>query len=180
MIRTTLIITSAAVLAVAVSACGLRIENDGPHTVQTRPVGSFHRVELRGSANVVVGHGASRTLTVAGGRNRVHDVVTQVQSGTLIVEERNSDETLHLGDDTPTITVNTPSLASARIDGSGDLDFGHVVAQSATVNLSGSGDADVHAVRTLAAVVSGSGDLSYAGNPQVTRRVSGPGDVSHR
>jgi hypothetical protein len=55
LIRTTLILPSAAAVALAVSACGLRIESDGPHTVQTRTVGSFHRVDLRGSTNVVVG-----------------------------------------------------------------------------------------------------------------------------
>ena len=199
MIRTPLILTSAAAVALAVSACGFHIESDGPHTVQTRTVGAFDHIDLRGSTDVVVTHGRSPTLTVSGGRNRVRDVITRVQSGTLIVEERDSDPTLHLGDDGPTVTVTTPSLVGARldgsgdvdanghldaldaaVDGSGDLDLSDVVAQSARVNLSGSGDADVHAVRTLAVVVSCSGDVSYAGEPQLTRDVSGSGDVSHR
>jgi Putative auto-transporter adhesin, head GIN domain len=128
MIRTTLILTSAAAVAVAVGACGLRIENDGPHTVRTRTVGSFHRIDLRGSTDVVINHGQSATLTVSGGRNRVRDVITRVQSGTLVVQERNSDATLHLGDDGPTVTVSTPSLVGARLGGSGDLDLGDVVA----------------------------------------------------
>src|ERR1700749_3534058 len=107
MIKTTLILTSAAAVAVAVSACGLHIESDGPHTVQTRTVGAFDRVDLRGSTDVVVtrGGGTPGTLTVSGGRNRVRDVTTRVQSGTLIVQERNSDATLHLGDDGPIVTV---------------------------------------------------------------------------
>jgi hypothetical protein len=121
MFRTTLILTSAAAVAVAVSACGVRIETDGSHTVQTRTVGAFDRVDLRGSTDVVVTHGRTATLTVSGGRNRVRDVITRVQSGTLVVEQRDPDATLQLGDDGPTVTVSTPSLVGARIDGSGDL-----------------------------------------------------------
>jgi hypothetical protein len=33
-------------------------------------------------------------LTVSGGRNRVRDVITRVEGGTLVVEERDSDPTL--------------------------------------------------------------------------------------
>ena len=144
MFRTTLILTSAAAIALAVSACGLRIENDGPHTVQTRTVGTFHRVDLRGSANVVVTRGRPRTLTVSGGRNRVRDVVTRVQSGTLVVEDRNSDATLHLGGDGPTVTVSTPSLVGARLDGSGDLSMAGLAGGPLQIRVDGSGDVDAH------------------------------------
>ena len=66
----------------------------------------------------------------------------------------------------------------AEVHGSGDLGLGDVVAQSAAISISGSGDADVHAVRSLDATVHGSGDVRYTGNPSLTRDVSGSGSVT--
>ena len=175
MFKATLVVISTAALALVVCGCGVRF-SDGPHTTQTRSVPAFDRVEVRGSADVVVHRGVSRTLTVAGGEHRVDDVVTRVQSGTLIVEDRGSSDTLDLSGDQLTVTVSTPRLTEARITGSGDL--GDVVTRAAKVNISGSGDADVHAVRTLDAVVSGSGDVQYTGDPRLSQDVTGSGDVS--
>ncbi len=180
MFRTTLILISAAAAAVLVSACGLRIENDGPHTVQTRTVGTFDRVDLRGSANVVLTRGHSATLTVSGGRNRVRDVVTRVQSGTLIVDERDSDPTLHLGDDGPTVTVSTPSLVGARLDGSGDLSVAGLAGGPLQIRVDGSGDVDAHGrLDALDAAVDGSGDLDLSDLVAQSARVnlSGSGDA---
>ena len=180
MIRTTLILTSAAAVAVAVSACGLRIENDGPHTVQTRTVRSFDRIDLRGSTDVVVTHGRAATLTVSGGRNRVRDVITRVQSGTLVVEDRNSDATLHLGGDGPTVTVSTPSLAAARLDGSGDLSVAGLVGGPLQIRADGSGDVDARGrLDALDAAADGSGDLDLGDVVAQSAKVnlSGSGDA---
>jgi hypothetical protein len=181
MIRTTLILTSAAAVALTVSACGLRIEHDGPHTVQTRTVGSFDRVDLRGSTNVVVTRGQSATLTVSGGRNRVRDVITRVRSGTLVVEERRSDATLHLGGDGPTVTVSTPSLVGARLDGSGDLSLAGLAGGPPALRVDGSGDVDAHGrLDALDAAVDGSGDLDLGDlvAQSATVNLSGSGDAN--
>ena len=164
MIRTTLILISIAALAVAavVIVGGVRIASDGPHTVQTRTVGRFDRVDLRGSTDVVVirGRGTPGTLTVSGGRNRVRDVTTRVQSGTLIVEDRDSDATLHLWGDGATVTVSTPSLVGARVDGSGDLSVAGLTGGPLRIRGDGSGDVDAHGrLGALDAVEDGSGDL---------------------
>jgi hypothetical protein len=180
MIRTTLILTSATAVALAVGACGLRIENDGPHTVQTRTVGTFDRIDLRGSTNVVITHGQSPTLTVSGGRNRVRDVITRVRSGTLVVQERSSDATLHLGDDGPTVTVSTPSLVGARLDGSGDLAVAGLAGGPLQIRVDGSGDVDAHGrLDALDAAVDGSGDLDLGDVVAQSAKVnlSGSGDA---
>lgn len=180
MIRTTLILTCAAAVALAVSACGFHIETDGPHTVQTRTVGAFDHVDLRGSTDVVVTHGRTATLTISGGRNRVRDVITRVQSGTLIVEERDSDPTLHLGDDGPTVTVSTPSLVGARIDGSGDLSMAGLAGGPLRIRVDGSGDVDAHGrLDALDAAGDGSGDLDLGAVVAQSARInlSGSGDA---
>ena len=71
------------------------------------------------------------------------DLITRVQGSTLVVQRRDSSGTIDLGDDDVTVTVWTPQLDAARIDGSGDLGLGDVVVKSAAISLSGSGDADV-------------------------------------
>jgi hypothetical protein len=186
MIRTTLILIFLAVVgaAVAVIVGGVRIAGDGPHTVQTRTVGAFDRVDLRGSTDVVVirgrGGGTPGTLSVSGGRNRVRDVTTRVQSGTLIVEDRDSDATLHLWGDGATVTVSTPSLVSARLDGSGDLSVAGLAGGPLRIRGDGSGDVDVHGrLDTLDAVEDGSGDL-HLGDvvaQSATVNLAGSGDA---
>jgi hypothetical protein len=184
MIRTTLILISIAALAVAavVIVGGVRIASDGPRTVQTRTVGAFDRVDLRGSTDVVVirGRGTHGTLTVSGGRNRVRDVTTRVQSGTLIVEDRDSDATLHLWGDGATVTVSTPSLVGARVDGSGDLSVAGLTGGPLRIRGDGSGDVDAHGrLGALDVVEDGSGDL-HLGDvvaQSATVNLAGSGDA---
>ena len=72
---------------------------------------------------------------------------------------------------TGSITVN--------LDGSGNADLAGLSAHDARVKVSGSGDADVRADRTLDVTIDGSGDVHYHGHPQVTEDDNGSGDVSH-
>ncbi|MCU1432356.1 MAG: hypothetical protein JWP95_1461 [Actinotalea sp.] len=63
------------------------------------------------------------------------------------------------------------------ISGSGSFDGHDLVGDDGAVLLSGSGDAAVHVVRTLAATVDGSGSVRHTGGAEVTSTVSGSGDV---
>jgi hypothetical protein len=182
MLRTTLILISVAAVAVAVAVIvgGVRIAGDGPHTVQTRSVGTFDRIDLRGSTDVVVTRGNSRTLTISGGRNRVRDVITRVQSGTLVVEQRDSDPTLHLWGDRATVTVSTPSLVGAQVDGSGDLSLAGLAGGPLRIRADGSGDVDAHGrLDVLDAAADGSGDLHLSDlvARSVAVNLSGSGDA---
>ncbi len=179
MFKATLIVISTAALALVVCGCGVRF-SDGPHTTQTRSVRAFDRVEVRGSADVVVHRGVSRTLTVAGGEHRVDDVVTRVQSGTLIVEDRGSSDTLDLSGDQLTVTVSTPRLTEARITGSGDVSLPELDGGPLGLRVVGSGDVDGHGrLDGLDAAINGSGDIDLG--DVVTRaakvNISGSGDA---
>lgn len=180
MFRATLILLSTAVLAVLACGCGVRF-SDGPHTVQTRSIGAFDRVDLRGSADVVVHRGTARTLTVEGGQRRVNDVVTRVQSGTLIVEDLNSSDTLDLSGDSLTVTVSVPRLTGVRIDGSGDLSLPELQGGPLQLRVNGSGDVNGHGyLDALNAAVDGSGDidLSHVAVQTVKINLSGSGDAN--
>lgn len=166
--------------AIMVSGCGVHVETDGPHTAEHRSVGAFDSIELRGSTNVVVRHGSSRTLIVKGGRHRVDDVITRVQDGTLMVQRRDSSGTIELGGDDATVTVWTPRLDAARIDGSGDLSLPQLDGGRLQLRTNGSGDVDASGrLARLDAEVHGSGDLGLGDvvAQSAAISISGSGDA---
>ena len=106
------------------------------------------RVSLSGSGNVIVDGVKSSSFTA-----------TLPGSGTMLVDGH----TQHL---------------DASLPGSGEMTMHGLVAQAVEVQLSGSGEVQVYATRSLDAAVSGSGSVIYAGNPRhVTRTVTGSGAV---
>jgi len=67
----------------------------------------------------------------------------------------------------------------ANIEGSGALAAADLVTTSATVDLAGSGTAEVHASEQLAVAIAGSGSVRYAGGPKdITRNIHGSGTIA--
>jgi hypothetical protein len=66
------------------------------------------------------------------------------------------------------------------ISGAGSYRAEELVANDASVSVSGVGDVVVHATNTLRASISGAGVIEYLGNPTVTEHVSGIGRVKRR
>ncbi|HJU86636.1 MAG TPA: head GIN domain-containing protein [Gemmatimonadota bacterium] len=72
----------------------------------------------------------------------------------------------------------TADAIDGDVSGSGELDLLQVRgARSATIDVSGSGDASLQVSDRLDASVSGSGDVRYRGQPRVEADVSGSGSV---
>jgi hypothetical protein len=69
---------------------------------------------------------------------------------------------------------------SVSISGAGSYQAEKLVADDATVNVSGVGEVVVHAEKTLRANISGAGVIEYTGDPVVTEHVSGIGRVKRR
>lgn len=63
------------------------------------------------------------------------------------------------------------------VSGSGDYLGDGLRSAAATVRVSGSGDALVHASAQLEVTISGSGEVRYLGAPQVAQQISGSGDL---
>ncbi len=200
MLRTSLALTSAALLAgMAVTGCGVRFD-DGPTTIESRTVAPFQRVHVVGSADVVVRRGTERTLTVRAGEKVIDDVETRVDGDTLLVDTDSSDTLTLGGDDDATVTVTTPQLREAAVRGSGDLDVGDLDgATFATdiqgsgsvtgggrvddlrVTIKGSGDADLAGAAARRAVVdiAGSGDAHVTAADTLDVTVAGSGDIDY-
>lgn len=179
---TTLLVAGAIALVLCLSACGVAFTDDGPYTQQTRTVGDFARVEVHGSADVVVRRGWGGVVTVKGGRHRVDDVITRVADDTLVIEGRDSSGTIDLGDGNVTVVARTPSLSGARIDGSGDLTLPELGGRRLEIEVNGSGDVRADGrVDRIDAEVDGSGDLDLrelrAGSASLDLAGSGDADV---
>ncbi len=64
-----------------------------------------------------------------------------------------------------------------NISGSGDIKAFNLSANTASVHISGSGDAEVTVSDALNVRISGSGDVYYRGNPSIDKTVTGSGGV---
>ena len=71
-------------------------------------------------------------------------------------------------------SCNRVSLSSA---GSGDLEADRLGAESADIDIKGSGDASVNASKDLSIEVRGSGNVRYRGNPSIKSNIKGSGSV---
>lgn len=67
----------------------------------------------------------------------------------------------------------------ANIEGSGALAAADLVTTTATVDLAGSGTAEVHASERLVVDIAGSGSVRYTGDPKdITRNIHGSGTIA--
>ncbi len=92
----------------------------------------------------------------------------QARTGSLLVQISGSG----------TITADgTADAQEVKITGSGEYRGAKLASRTATVQISGSGNADIAVSDLLDVQVSGSGTLRYSGNPQVTQSVAGSGKI---
>jgi Putative auto-transporter adhesin, head GIN domain len=66
---------------------------------------------------------------------------------------------------------------NAKISGSGDVKTFDFICDDIKASVTGSGNMDLNAVKTLDATISGSGDITYKGTPSVNAQVTGSGRV---
>jgi hypothetical protein len=79
-----------------------------------------------------------------------------------------------------TVTGKVKSLSS-ELSGAANLNAGKLEAETVGINISGAGNADVHASQKLDARIMGAGAVVYGGNPKdVSRQVMGAGSIEPR
>jgi hypothetical protein len=206
------LLLSAAAAAVLVTGCiGV---DAGPTTTDKRDVAAFTRIKAEDEVDVNVRAGEPRRLHVRAGEKVIEDIRTEVRDGTLYVSyDGPSIREGRLLVEVAAPTVDAISITGAAdvlvddleadaldirvsgagdiaahgqtdrltvdISGSGDADLAELSAADARVELSGAGDAEVLATDRLDAEVNGAGDLAYRGDPEVRQRVSGSGEIEH-
>ncbi len=77
------------------------------------------------------------------------------------------------------LTGNTPNQ-EIEIMGSGDVENFEMISDDTSVNISGSGSAEVFVNNHLDVRITGSGDVEYKGNPTISTDITGSGSVDFR
>lgn len=209
--RIALLLPAAAAAVLLAGCIGI---DAGPTQTEKRDVGAFSRIKAEDEVDVNVRVGEPRRLHVRAGEKVIDEVRTEVRDGTLYVsydgpsirKGRLLVEVAAPRVDAIAITGSADVFAdrldggaldirvsgagdltaegnvdrlTVDVSGSGDADLAGLDASEARVDLSGAGDVDVRASDRLDADVSGAGDLAYRGDPELTRQVSGSGDIEH-
>jgi hypothetical protein len=209
--RIALLLPAAAAAVLLAGCIGI---DAGPTTTENRDVDAFTRIKAEDQVDVELRAGEPRRVDVRAGEKVIEDVRTEVRDGTLYVSYDGPDirkgrllvevaaprvqsigitgsaDVFADGLDADALDIRVTGAGditahgraerlTVDISGSGDADLADLAAAEARVELSGAGDADVRAADRLDADVRGAGDLAYRGDPKLTQDVSGSGEIEH-
>lgn len=175
-----------AAAALAISGCGKigHIFHQGPQVTgsgkiksETRQVGSFTKIESRGSADCKVTVGKAVAVSVQSDDNILPLVETTVENGTLVISSKGSFSTSH----GIVVTISVPSLESFNVRGSGDSLIQGVRGRSFSTEIAGSGDVSVAGeVDRSSASIRGSGDIDFSNlrARDSVASIAGSGDIT--
>jgi hypothetical protein len=148
---------------------------------EMRDVGSFTSVSLNGSMDVSVSVGKETSVKVIADSDIIEYLETEVKNGRLVIDLE--DNRSYRNIKKMQVIVTTPTLESARLNGSGDMDVENVETDSFEFELRGSGDAILtdFEVDKLDLKLAGSGDIASDGSCKALDiSLRGSGDIAGR
>lgn len=133
-----------------------RAHADPALATETRKVGDFRAVELRGTADVTIAIGKGTRVDVSGEPGLFPQVTTQSKDGVLVIDTHGRlPNHNHLR-----VAITVPDLVAATLSGTGDLRVTGVANAKLEAQLSGTGDLVVSGTTTtLRVTLSGAGDI---------------------
>ncbi len=151
------------------SAC---TSGGGPVTTQQREVGSFHAVEVRGAANLVVDVGPAPSLSATSDATTLGALRSKIEDGRLVVEHDRHWSWFRGG---PGLEVHltTPSLDSLVMNGAGSVTINSVAGTALELLLDGAGN-----MRASGNIDRLTAHLNGAGNMDLSGLAAGEADVS--
>lgn len=157
---------------------GPSVTGSGKVVSETRTTDKWNKVEIQGSANVVVDCGSDGPIKLEGDDNILPLISTKVKDGVLVISSDKSYSTHNV----IKVHLNTRELSAASLSGSGDVAIHGASGKSLALQLSGSGNFDGDGtVDELSANLSGSGEFRLsklkAGEAAVSIAGSGSADV---
>lgn len=169
-------------IASAVGNAGKSSFSDGtaiPST-DTNP-GTFDGVTLAGPDNVVFTTGSEFSIRAEGDADSLEQLRYKITNGQLKIGRENGGSMWKGGSSAAVIYVSAPTLKSAKLAGSGDMQVDKMDSESAALSIAGSGNINIEQLETasLSTKIAGSGDLTMAGTAdQITISVAGSGNIS--
>lgn len=128
-------------------------------------------ISLSGSGNIKVTNTLENDDAVKLNISGSGDITALVHSPEVKVNVTGSGN-IKVGGETRDLDLN--------VAGSGNFEGKELMAESASVNVAGSGDAELHASVKLDVKVVGSGNVEYHGNPEVVSKIMGSGGLSKK
>ena len=162
-------------------SCNYResVRGNGNTITESRTVGSFKGVQLRGSMNVHLIKGTDHAVTVEGEENILPYLETYVNDGKLIVKYRD-DININNREDV-VVNVNVPELDQVEVTGSGDITGENKFSgdEKIKVEVTGSGDIKLELdAPAVEASITGSGDIDLSGNTKnIKCSTTGSGEI---
>ena len=144
-----------------------------------RTVDEYTSIELIGAADVHVTVGDDYYLKIEGPKDRLENLTTVVEDGTLTISE---DSTGLFTTGSIEIWITMPAISAFTLSGAGDVVIEGVAGESFELTVRGAGDVEVSGeVDTATISVSGAGDVDakdlIAKDATVTVRGAGDVDV---
>ena len=155
----------------------------GKVATETRTVGSFQAIELKGSMKLVVQQAPKESVELRGDDNLLPLIETAVvdHAGIPTLEIDIKRGTSFSTRNPIVVTVNVATLKSLSLSGSGDAVADGLKAGDLQLRVSGSGDVRVRRLDAdaLMVKVSGSGDVGVSGHAaKLSVSIAGSGDVT--
>lgn len=164
-------------------ACSVSTDS-GPTVHRDFPVaGSFQKIALTGSTDVVVTVGGAASVRAEGGKKAIDRLEIKVENGELSIGSKQRDGfSWDFGGshhNHAIVYVTLPSIAGASVTGSGDMKIDKVSGNGFDGSATGSGDLQIASLEVGQAHfnVTGSGDVKATGKAQqASITVAGSGD----
>ncbi|AMO70735.1 head GIN domain-containing protein [Sphingorhabdus sp. M41] len=142
--------------------------------------GAFEGVTLAGPDDVVFTTADDFSIRAEGDSDAVKQLRYRI-SGDEIKIGRDGDDKFWGDSGKATIYISAPSLKSAKLAGSGDMEIDAMTTDSTKLSIAGSGNIRVAQIKTasLSSKIAGSGNLTLAGTAEeIDISIAGSGDIS--
>jgi hypothetical protein len=134
-----------------------RIKGSGVVVSETRDIGSFDRLAVEGSGEVIIEVGPASSIEIEAEDNVMPVLTTDISNGRLVLSVEDGNRLREIR--TPIYRITTPALVGVEIAGSGDVTIDGVDAAEFAVEIAGSGRVQpTGTADRLSVSISGSGN----------------------
>jgi hypothetical protein len=145
-------------------------------------VGTFEKISLTGSSNVIVTVGGAPSVRAEGDSALLEKLEIKVENGVLQIGYKKGNWSFgwRKGHGAVTVHVSAPSLTGAEVAGSGDMKIDKVEGGDFAGEIAGSGEIQLESLRARNAsfAIAGSGGVTASGNAETADiSIAGSGDV---
>jgi hypothetical protein len=156
--------TFACLAAIAIASIAIAIALPAAAETQTRDVGSFDTIVLKGGAKLKIAIADKTSVEVEGDSDALDDTKTEVRDGRLTIDVVSDGwSPFHHSTDGPTITVTVPHLAALDLSGGADVGIDGLAGGATKLVIAGAGHVEAHGrLDSAEIVVNGAADVDYA------------------